>query len=352
MPDRLARPRLIDRVRGLAARQLVRLPEAAQRLLAGQRRVVDGRELDSSLQLLLALRPANPGLIASGAPESRDRLRREVLSVRGPRTPLEAVREITIPGAAGPLEARHFVPAAAESAPLLVYFHGGGYVVGDLDTHDEPCRLLAAHGGIHVVSVAYRLAPEHPFPAPLDDALAAFHWAAGAAAGLGADRDHVAVGGDSAGASLAAVVCQQTAGTPRSPAAQLLIYPPTDHSTPRESHRLFDEGYLLSMADRAAYYDAYLRGTGTDPDDPRVSPLRASHLGGLPPALVVVAGFDILRDEGRAYAQALRGAGTRCEVVEAPSLAHGFINLTGCCPAARQVTRDLAQRWRRFLSTT
>lgn len=304
------------------------------------------------LRLLLALRPSHEDSATIGAAERRARLRREALSVRGPVTPLAEVRGRTVPGAAGPLEARHYLPEAAAGAPLLLFFHGGGFVAGDLDTHDEPCRLLARHTGHQVLSVGYRLAPEHPFPAAIEDALAVFRWAAGHAAELGADPARVSVGGDSAGANLAAVLCQLTAGEARRPAAQLLIYLPTDHGTPRPSHQLFDEGYLLSMADRAAYYDHYLRGTGADTEEPRVSPLRARDLSGLPPALVVVAGFDILRDESRAYARALREAGTRCEVVEAPTLAHGFINLTGCCNAARRATLELAGHWRRLTSTT
>jgi acetyl esterase len=329
------------------ARALVRLPESLQVLLSGKRRVmVDGQQLDPSLQLLLAVRPAHDGLIDAGPVESRARFQREIVAVRGRSTPIGSVQDLTIQGAAGPLTARHYIPEGKSGEPLAVYFHGGGFVLGGLETHDEPCRLLAKHAGCQVLSVAYRLAPEHPFPAAVEDAVAAFRWAVAHASGLGADPARVAVAGDSAGATLAAVVCQLTAREAARPAAQLLVYPPTDHGTPRASHQMFDLGYLLTMVDREAFYALYLGETGADPNQPRISPLRAPSLAGLPPALVVIAGYDILRDEGRAYAEALRAAGTPCQVQEEPSLAHGFINLTGTCPAAHRAVVAMAERWR------
>ncbi|MBS1242045.1 MAG: Esterase/lipase, partial [Gemmatimonadetes bacterium] len=207
MPEPRTEPTFIERLRGVLARRLVRLPNGLQILLSGQPPIeVDGQTLDTATQLLLALRPARQGLMDSGVAESRARLRREVLSIRGALTPVSAVRDLTIDGRAGPLAARHYVPDAPERAPLLVFYHGGGFVIGDLDTHDETCRLLCRHAGQHVLSVAYRLAPEHPFPAPLDDAVAAFQWGAAHAAELGADPARVSVGGDSAGATLSAVV--------------------------------------------------------------------------------------------------------------------------------------------------
>lgn len=346
MADPRLDPGFIERVRGAMARALVRLPPSLQLLLSGRRRVtVDGQDLDPSLQLLLAVRPGHAGLIDAGAVESRARLQREVVAIRGRSTPIGAVRNVTIKGATGPLAARHYVPENRPGAPLLVFFHGGGFVLGGLETHDEPCRLLAKHAGQQVLSVDYRLAPDHPFPAAVEDAVAAFRWAVAHASELGADSAGVAVGGDSAGATLAAVVSQLTVHDSQPPAAQLLIYPPTDHNTPRPSHRLFDLGYMLTMVERTAYYSLYLGRTGADPDQPRISPLRAPSLAGLPPALVVIAGFDILRDEGRAYAEALQAAGTPCQVQEEPSLGHGFINITGACPAAHRAVVAMAEQW-------
>ena len=344
-------PTLTERLRGVLARRLVRLPNGVQVLLSGQPPVeVDGQTLDPSVQLLLALRPARQGLMDSGVAESRARLRREVLSIRGRLTPVGAVRDLTIQGAAGLLKARHYLPEAGEGAPLLVYYHGGGHVIGDLDTHEETCRLLCRHAGHHVLSVDYRLAPEHPFPAPLDDAVAAFRWGSAHAAALGADPARVSVGGDSAGGTLAAVVSLLTRDEAVRPSAQLLIYPATDRDTPRPSHALFDRDFFLTIEDRAAFYQHYLGNSGVNATDPRISPLRAPDLSGLPPALVVTAGFDILRDEGEAYAAALEAAGVPVAIHREPGLGHGWVNMTGVCPAARNGLVAVARQWAGILA--
>ncbi|MGI9182869.1 MAG: alpha/beta hydrolase [Longimicrobiaceae bacterium] len=354
MPDRRDMPSLRDRLRGAAARSLCRLPAPLQIRLSRRPPVrIDGQTLDPTLQLLLAARPKGirTPLTAGSPAEARRRFRREGLSVRGRATAIGAVRDLTVTGGAGPLRARHYAPASAGGAapapPLLVYYHGGGFMLGDLDTHDEVCRLLCLHGGQQVLSVEYRLAPEHPFPAAVEDAEAGFRWTQAHAGELGADPERVAVGGDSAGANLAAVVAQRTAHA-RPPAAQLLLYPPTDRVTARRSHELFGEGFFLSLADRAAF-SAHYFGTSAGEDDPHSSPLMAADLSRLPPALVVTAGFDVLRDEGEAYARALSEAGTSCVLHCEPSLAHGFVQLTGVCPAAHRATVALARRWRSLL---
>lgn len=347
MAEPRQRPDVAERVRGAVARQLVRLPAPLQLLLSGRKRVtVDGQALDPALQLLLAVRPRHAGLLEAGPVASRARLQREVMSIRGRPTAIGRVTALTIPTAAAMLPARLYVSAKSSTpVPLLVYFHGGGFVLGGLETHDEPCRLIAAHAGHHVLSVDYRLAPEHPFPAAMEDALGAFQWAVGHAGQLGAGATQVCVGGDSAGANLAAIVCLRTRGLPVRPAAQLLIYPPTDAQTPRRSHQLFDREFMLTMADREAFYAQYLSGVPLDRGDPQISPLNAPDLSALPPALVVTAGFDILRDESEAYAAALVAANTPCELHREPSLTHGFVNLTGACPAAHRAVVALAVRW-------
>jgi acetyl esterase len=230
-----------------------------------------------------------------------------------------------------------------------VYLHGGGFVIGDVDTHDEPCRLLCRHAGTHVLSVDYRLAPEHPFPAALDDARAALRWARAHAAALGADASRVAVGGDSAGANLATVAARLAAREGAPPDAQLLVYPPTDGPTARPSRALFGDGWFLDRADRDAFMAHYTAGAGVGEEDPRISPLRAADLGGLPPALVVTAGFDILRDEGEAYAAALAAAGTPVRAYGEDALPHGFIHMTGVAPAAHRAVVRLAFEWRALL---
>jgi acetyl esterase len=208
-----------------------------------------------------------------------------------------------------------------------VFFHGGGWVVGDLNTHDGLCRAIAADAGIRVLSVDYRLAPEAPAPTAAEDAIAAFTWAVEHAEDLGADPELVAVGGDSAGGNLAAVVTQQTVrrGLPH-PALQVLLYPAVDLVARRPSRDLFSEGFILSENDIIWYRDHYTPDPTLRPD-PIVSPLRAQDLTGLPPTYLTTAGFDPLRDEGLEYAQALHAAGNQLTHIPHPSLSHGYANL-------------------------
>jgi acetyl esterase len=335
-----------------AARLLARLPDRVKIALSGEPPVVvNGQALDPMLQLLRAMRRRRgfAGLIHPSIAAGRARFRREASAFRGPLTEVGQVRDFAIAGAGGPLGLRHYAPPGGTNRllPLMVYFHGGGFVIGDLDTHDEPCRLLCRQAAMHVVSVNYRLAPEHRFPAAIEDAAAALEWAFAYAASLGADPARVCVGGDSAGANLAAVVSLMPRA--RMPAAQLLIYPPTDRGTPRDSHRLFGEEFLLLLSDRDLFFDHYVEGAGIVPDDPRVSPLRATDLSTAPPALVAIAGFDILRDEGEAYAAALQSASVRVSIERFPSLEHGFIHMTGVAPAARLAVGRIAARWRDFV---
>ena len=344
--------RLREHLQRVVARALGRLPAGVQVRLSGEPPVrVDELTLDPHVQIVRALRRRRgvPGLCEPSPEAGRARYRRESLVFRGPPTPVGTVRDFEIPGGAGPVRVRHYAPPSTESPrPLTVYLHGGGFVIGDLDTHDEPCRILCRHGAAHVLSVEYRLAPEHPFPAGLDDARAALRWARAHAAALGADSARVAIGGDSAGGNLAAVAARLATDEGRPPFAQLLIYPATDSETPRPSQALFGDGYFLSQADRDAFSRYYLEGTGIDGADPRVSPLHAD-LSGLPPALVVTAGFDMLRDEGEAYAEALRAAGSPARLLRVPGMGHGFIHMTGVTPAARAAMIQVARDWRALL---
>lgn len=337
----------------LVLHSLVRLPVGAQLRLAGGHAIqVDGEVLDPTLQLILTLRRWL-GLrgVTLGSPErTRHRMRREaMMAVREP-TPVAAVRELTVAGDGAELAARHYVPSDDADRPLLVYFHGGGFVAGDLDSHDEPCRMLCRHAGVHVLSVAYRLAPEYPFPIGVRDAVASVDWAYEHAAELGADPTRVAVGGDSAGASLATVVCMVAAraGT-RVPLAQLLVYPPTLHEHPWPSRIALAEGFLLTGTDIEFSYSHYTVG-GVEPHDFRHSPLLATDLAGLPPTLLVTAAFDPLRDEGEAYAQALRNAGNPVTTWRAHGMIHGFINMTALSPAARDAVVQIAGALRAMLT--
>lgn len=340
-----------ERMQGVAARALGRLPARAQLRLSGRPQVeVDGQRLDPCLQLVLALsrRRVRYGLCEPDPVTARSRFRREVLIFGGTKTRVGEVRDLEIEGGDGRLRARHYAPPEG-SNDLLVYLHGGGFVIGDLETHDEACRVLCLHARTHVLSVEYRLAPEHPFPAGLRDAVSALRWAQANAGQFDATPARVSIGGDSAGGNLAAVAAQISKGE-RPPAAQLLIYPATDAAGEEHaSKELFGRGYFLARTDCDAFLNLYTDGTGVSRDDPRLSPLRAPDLSGLAHALVATAGFDYLRDEGDAYAQRLKGAGAGVVRRRFPTLAHGFVNMTGVCPSAAAALVEVARAWRALL---
>jgi acetyl esterase len=321
-----------DRIEMAAARAIGALPPAAKRRIAGAPIRLDELELDLDTQVLLKLEERNPRapLTTRTPAEAREDLRHAVRVVAGPPIPLASVRETSVAGADGPLPARLYVPDAshaAEPGPLVIYYHGGGWVAGDLDTHDQPCRLLARTSGARVLSVDYRLSPEHPFPTPIEDALAAFRDASTRAADYGADPARIAVAGDSAGGHLATVTCQQALrdGGPV-PAFQLLIYPATDNANVAQSRLTFAEGFILTKPNMD-WYELQFLGPDGDRRDPRASPLLAEELAGAPPALIVTAGFDPLRDEGEAYAHRLREAGVRTLLRRHPGYVHGFMHM-------------------------
>lgn len=320
------------------------LPVRAKRVIAGPPGHLDGQELALDVQMLMRLAAVlAPQPPKSAVEDVRRRARRSAAVLAGPPLPMRKVESLAFCGAEGRLGTRLYTPPSGRAPlPLLVYFHGGGWVGGDLDTHDFPCRFLAAHAGTLVLSVDYRRAPEHPFPAAVDDALAAASWAAEHAGQLGADPARVAIGGDSAGGNLAAVATRlaRDAGGPL-PVLQLLLYPVTDVSRKRASYRLFGEGFFLNEADMDWYRDRYL----PDPaavGDPRASPLIAEDLVGLSPAYVATAGFDPLRDEGEAYAERLRAAGVPVALRRHAGLTHGFAMYAGLVPEARGAMLEAA----------
>ncbi len=260
---------------------------------------------------------------------------------------LASIENRTIPGPAGSIPVRIYRPeASTRPLPLLVYFHGGGFVLCDLDTHDPTCRALAKRAGCVVVSVDYRLAPEAKFPAAPEDCHAALRWATANAAVLGADARRVAVAGDSAGGNLAAVV-SLLARERGGPALvhQLLIYPVTDCSFDTPSYLENAEGYLLTRDMMRWFWNHYL----AKPEDgagPLASPLRAASLAGLPPATVLTAEYDPLRDEGEAYAARLREAGVPTALKRYDGMFHGFFAMTARIDRAREAVDDAARALR------
>jgi acetyl esterase/lipase len=254
------------------------------------------------------------------------------------------VRDVAMPGPGGPLPLRVYSPTDAGAAPMpaLVFFHGGGWVAGDFDTHDGLCRRLAAAAGCRVIAVGYRLAPEHPFPAAFDDALAATRWIATHAAELGVDAARLAVGGDSVGAGLAAAVAQAARDGGPALALQVLICPILDMARTAGSRAEFGDGYFLSRAaftqDLAAYQ--------APPADPRVSPALAADLSRLPPAIVHTAEFDPFRDEGEAYAAHLSAAGIAATTLRHPGMIHYFYAMARAIPDATEAAAQIGAQMR------
>jgi|FaiFalFF_MnMetaG_3_1042247.scaffolds.fasta_scaffold01659_7 acetyl esterase len=248
------------------------------------------------------------------------------LTARAPRPPVGKVWDSVIPGPAGPVPVRFYQPLGGQGVGLVVYFHGGGWVLGDLDTHDAPCRFLANASGCVVMAVDYRRAPEHKFPAAVEDAYAATLWALRSApAALAIPPGRVALAGDSAGGNLVAAVTllARRRGDPQ-PACQVLIYPVTDYDFGRPSYRENAEGYLLTREGMEWFWGHYLE-TPEQGADPLASPLRAPDVTGLPPALVVTAEYDPLRDEGEAYAERLAQAGVPTVCLRYMGNIHGFV---------------------------
>jgi len=354
VPSPAGRTKVSTRAQQWGAQALDALPPGLKLRLSGKPPVViDGQTLAPEVQLVLAVlgRREEPPLETMSPADAREARRRLTAVFGGKPLPVGAVQDVEI-GAAAPLRARHYAPPESGGPhPLLVFYHGGGFLYGDLDTHDGVCRILCRHAGAHVLAIDYRLAPEHPFPAAVDDARAALRWAFANAERLGADRSRVGVGGDSAGGNLAAVVSQLAArdGGP-APVVQLLIYPATDFTVRRRSRDLFGEGFLLTDAEMNWFEDQYLGAERAGANDPRASPLLAEDLSGLAPAFVVTAAFDPLRDEGEAYVEALRAAGTPATLRRFPGFIHGFINGAGVSRSSRDAVVEIAGATRAMFS--
>jgi len=344
----------LQALQGAAAAAMLRLPEAVLgRMLRDGRTTVEGQTLDLRTQLLLQLmemggvRPMNELTIAQA--------RREFEGDTGALGPsmrrMASVVDRTVAGPGGELPLRVYVPVhdGAGRLPALVFYHGGGWAIGSLDTHDRLARFLAADAGCVVVSVDYRLGPEHKFPAAVEDAVAAFDWVAENADELNVDAARIAIGGDSAGGNLAAVVSQSVAAADVRPCFQLLIYPVTDLRCDSASYISFENGFFLTR-DLMHWFRGHYLSDPAEADDPRASPLLAADLTGVPPALVLTAGFDPLRDEGAAYAARLKEAGVEVAYRCYDGLIHGFASLSGPIPAGRAAVDDAAAGLRRALS--
>ncbi len=311
--------------------------------LVGPAPQIDGRTLSPAVHLLVK---ANDRLNATGKDEDlhkrREGLRKSAQLVMPTPTGI-CVTPSSIPGPAAAIPVRVYRdPRTVGPTPVIVYYHGGGWAVGDLDSHDGTCRMLARHSGTTVVSVDYRLAPESPFPGPLDDAHAAFNYVRDHPSAFGGVPGQVAVMGDSAGANLAAATSLLARESGRTPSAQILIYPATDLRMGHQSIETFAEGFMLSKADMLWYREQYLTDLSSALD-PLVSPLLAPDLSGLPPTLIWTAGFDPLRDEGEHYAQSLKAAGVNCTYRCAEDQVHGFLAI-GVLPGGMDQIADICRQ--------
>ncbi|HEX7777088.1 MAG TPA: alpha/beta hydrolase [Parvibaculum sp.] len=331
-------------IRKLVIRGLMKLPDSALLAMSGGRPLrIDGRTLDVRTQFLAAQGAKAPSLTTLDPAVGRAATAQGLALLDGTPRPGVIVREMTVPGPGGPLEARLYTPSDAKGAlPGLVFFHFGGCVIGDLDTCHTFCTMISGIAQCAVLSVAYRLAPEHKFPAAVDDALAAFRYARDNATALGMSH-RIGVGGDSAGGYLSAVVAQETKRLgEEEPALQLLIYPVTDMAWRGGSWDSCADVYPLTRDVMQWFIDLYLNDA-SEAEGIRASPLKAGTLEGLCRAIVITAGFDVLRDQGIAYAERLKESGVWTIYRAYDELAHAFTAMTGAVPAARRACEEIAR---------
>jgi acetyl esterase len=333
------------KARDRAFRALVRQPVDLLRRLAGAPIVVDGQTLDVRTQLMLdamrRLKIVQPDDVALARKQTD-----EDGAAVAPIAPEMAIeRDVLIPNPrdakTGAMRARVCVPKTARGKPgMLVYLHGGGFVTGSIVSHDPSVKMLAHESGVVVCAIEYRLGPDDMFPAAVQDSLLAYEWAREHAGDFGADASRVGVGGDSAGGNLAAIVCHLAK---RKPTHQFLIYPAIDWWRTTKSHETFARGYFLEE-ERTFWYEKRYLNRIEERDDPRASPIKFTDFSTLPPATIVTAGFDVLRDEGLAYAETLARAKIRVDYTCETSLIHGFFNMSGAIDLAHAACSRIAAR--------
>jgi acetyl esterase len=309
-------------------------------------RIARSERLDPEARALLEMVDAQdtPPLASLSPVQARIGATKRFSDFGGEREGLARVEDLFVPGPAGQVRVRLYASERGRLRPSLIYFHGGGFVVGNVETHDPLCRSLTKESGAVVISVDYRLAPEHKFPAAVEDGHAVTIWVAANAERLGIDANHLGIGGDSAGGNLATVIamrCRNAGGPPL--ALQVLIYPVTDMSSSETaSCREMAEGYFLGRAEMAWFAGHYLSSPEVARNE-EVSPLLASDLSRLPPTLMITAEFDPLRDEGEAYAKRLQQAGVPVSVTRYPGAIHGFVAMRGVLGSGRQAVREVAE---------
>ncbi len=349
---------IVRELQGKATNLALRVPISWVNILAGPPVSVDGRTLDGRSQWLLQLlaRNGQPPVEQTSVVEARASYDAFMLEMGGSRVPIGELVDRTIAGhsskgGAGRIRVRIYRPAGtvARLLPAILYFHGGGWVMGGLEGYDLVCRYISARSGCAVVAVDYRLAPEHKFPAAIEDAVAAFRWLSADAVSLGIDPARIVVAGDSAGGNIAAVAAQLLREEPRPPCLQWLMFPATNLAFDSPSYRSCGEGFFVTRAAMEWFRGHYLNNPA-EIEDPRASPLHAADLAGVAPALIFTNGIDPLRDEGHAYADRLTAAGVKTFHREFDSLIHGFIGMRGAIQAAARAMDDMVAGLRHELA--
>jgi acetyl esterase len=344
---------IVRELQGKAANLALRMPISWVNILAGPPVTVDGRTLDGRTQWFLKLlaRSGQPPAHRMSVADARADIDAFLPQLSGRAAPIGEIVDRTIEGPAGRMRVRLYRPAGAVARllPAILYFHGGGWVTGSLEAYDLPCRYICARTSCILVAVDYRLAPEHKFPAAIDDAAAAFRWLSTNAVSLGIDPARLIVAGDSAGATIATVLARLVRNDPRPPCLQWLFYPATDLGLDSGSYKSCGEGFMLTRAEMEWSRGHYLNSLD-EVADPRASPLRADDLAGVASALIYTAGFDPLRDEGKAYADKLTAAGVKTVHREFESLIHGFIGMRGAIQAAARAMDDMVAGLRHELA--
>lgn len=347
---------LQTRVETVVLRAAMGLPERVQRVLLRKPVVLDGQTLAAETQMLLKLQELTrqpPLGVGMSVAEARPVTVTQAQMVAGDQ-PIGALRDLEVDGAEGPLAARLYIPSSrvgADPVPTLMFIHGGGMALGDIESHDGACRYLAERSGVQVLSIDYRLAPEHPYPAAVEDCFAAYQWLVKNADAVNADPERLAVGGDSAGGLLSVTTAIQVAEAGLPMAFQLLIYPAVDFVNRSRSRDLFGPGSFFLTDQGMDQFTAWYFPDADRKAEPLGSPgVRSTLPEGLAPAHVVTAGFDPLRDEGEAYADLLRAHGVAVTSKRYPAMIHGFFNIVGAGRECRANAGEIADRLRAALA--
>ena len=335
----------------LIVQSLKYLPNGLRNKMAGDPVVLGGRTIDPILQIIWNQAKTNPGIETLPVDQARQGMQLGQDLLDGKPMHLRRIESSVIPTDHGDLDCRIYYPEGVEDTPpLMLWFHQGGFVIGDLDTGHTFCSMIANIAKIIVVNVAYRMGPEHRFPAAADDALAAYQWACSNAGDLGADPQRIAIGGDSAGGNLTAMLTHEVRKKDlQTPALQLMVYPWVAAREKTESYETYNDAYPLNSGLIDWFGDLYLNND-SDRNDPRLNPFFEDDFSNLPPAIVATAGFDPLVDEGEAYARKLEDAGIKTFFKCYDHLTHSFTMMRGAIPAAKAANMELAQKVKEFLA--